>query len=129
MGIFDLFKKTKVELTEEQRRWNKMWDLWTRGNAEPPYAQLMRYYSEVMNGGHGQYFSNIENDGGFEKELPALETVLSEKLVEQLRRAYKAYLAEGGSADEILEQCDDVFYDHEDEISGQLKGYASSMPL
>ena len=26
MGIFDLFKKKKVELTEEQLKWNKMWE-------------------------------------------------------------------------------------------------------
>ena len=27
MGLFDIFKKKKVELTEEQLKWNKMWDL------------------------------------------------------------------------------------------------------
>lgn len=30
MGLFDIFKKKKeVELTEEQLKWNKMWELWT----------------------------------------------------------------------------------------------------
>ena len=62
MGLFDLFKKKKVELTEEQLKWNKMWDLWTDGNAESPYAELMTYQSEINNGGHGQYFCNIENN-------------------------------------------------------------------
>ena len=28
MSIFDIFKKQKVELTEEEQRWNKIWDLW-----------------------------------------------------------------------------------------------------
>ena len=55
MGLFDLFKKKKVELTEEQLKWNKMWDLWTDGEAESPYAELMTYQSEINNGGHGQY--------------------------------------------------------------------------
>ena len=26
MGLFDIFKKKQVELTEEQLKWNKMWE-------------------------------------------------------------------------------------------------------
>ena len=26
MGVFSFFKKSKVELTDEQKKWNKMWD-------------------------------------------------------------------------------------------------------
>ena len=53
-----LFGK-KSELTEEQKKWNKMWDLWANGLTDSPYAELMTYQSEVYNGGHGQYFDNV----------------------------------------------------------------------
>ena len=57
MGLFNIFKKKKVVLTEEQLKWNKIWDLWAEGEAESPYAELITYQSEINNGGHGQYFS------------------------------------------------------------------------
>ena len=28
MGLFDAFKKKKAELSDEQKKWNMMWDLW-----------------------------------------------------------------------------------------------------
>ena len=31
MGLFDLFKTKNTGLTEEQRKWNKMWELWVGG--------------------------------------------------------------------------------------------------
>ena len=96
MGLFDLFKKKKVELkvelTEEQLKWDKMWDLWSDGEAKSPYAELMTYQSEINNGGHSQYFFNIENNDDLSKEISALETILSNKLVANLHMAYKAYL-------------------------------------
>ena len=64
MGLFDIFKKKKVELTEEQLKWNKMWELWTEAKVEVPYAQLMTYQSEVNNGGHDQYFQVRTQCGG-----------------------------------------------------------------
>ena len=69
MGLFDIFKKKKIELTEEQLRWNKTWDLWVEKKAETPYAELMTYQSEVNNGGHDQYFTKVENTGDIQKEI------------------------------------------------------------
>ena len=62
MGLFDFLKKKEVQLTDEQKKWNKMWELWSEGEADSPYAELMTYQSEINNGGHGQYFCNIENN-------------------------------------------------------------------
>lgn len=134
MGLFDLFKKKKVELTEEQRKWNKMWDLWVEGQADSPFAELMTYQSEINNGGHDQYFTNVENTGDLQKEMIALETVLSSKLKENLKKAYEAYLIsednEGDEqAEEALEHCDDVFYENEEEINRTLKEYADNVKL
>ena len=134
MGLFDLFRKKKTELTEEQRKWNKMWDLWEEGLADSPFAELMTYQSEVNNGGHDQYFTNIENTGDLQKELTALETVLSSKLKENLKKAYEAYRIledheEDEQAEAALEQCDDVFYENEEEINHKLEEHAKSIKL
>jgi len=55
MGIFGFFSKEQT-LSDADRKWNRMWDLWVEGSAESPYSELMEYESEVNNGGHSQYF-------------------------------------------------------------------------
>jgi len=134
MGLFDIFKKKKIELTEEQLRWNKMWDLWVEGKVDSPFAELMEYQSQVNNGGHDQYFTNVENTGDLQNEMSALEQILSEKLNSNLKRAYKAYLVleekeDDEKAEETLEHCDDVFYENEEEINHALEEYASKLEL
>ncbi len=134
MGLFDIFKKKKTELTEEQLRWNKMWDLWVEGKVDAPFAELMEYQSQVNNGGHSQYFTNVENTGDLQKEMSALEQILSKTLSTNLKNAYEAYLVleekeEDEKAEEILEKCDDVFYENEEEINHILEEYASKIEL
>ena len=134
MGLFDIFKKKKNALTEEQLKWNKMWELWTEEKAVSPYAELMTYQSEINNGGHSQYFTNLENTGGLSKEMAVLEQILSKKLRDNLNEAYKAYLTleekdEDEEAEAALEQCDDVFYENEEEINRLLEEYAGKIEL
>ena len=134
MGLFNIFKKKKVELTEEQQKWNRMWELWTEEKVETPYAELMTYQSEINNGGHSQYFTNVENIGDLQKEMSALEQILSKKLGTNLKKAYKAYLVlkeneDDEKSEETLEQCDDVFYENEEEINYALEEYASKIEL
>ena len=134
MGLFDVFKKKKVELTEEQQKWNKMWDLWAEGEAISPYAELMTYQGEINNGGHDQYFTNVENTGDLQKEMSALEKMLSPKLKNNLQKAYEAYLVleekeDDEQAEEILEQCDDVFYENEEQINHILQEYANTLEV
>ena len=134
MGLFDIFKKKNVELTEEQLKWDKMWELWTEEKVESPYAELMTYQSEINNGGHSQYFTNVENTGDIQKDMSAVETILSKKMSTNLKKAYKAYLVleekeEDEKAEEILEECDNVFYELEEEINHVLEEYASKIEL
>ena len=134
MGLFDLFKKKKVELTEEQLKWNKMWDLWAEGEAESPYSELMTYQSEINNGGHGQYFFNVGNNDDLNKEISALETILSDKLVDNLHKAYKAHLIleqneDDEKAEAIIEKCDEIFFENEEEINSILEAYANKIQL
>ena len=91
MGVFGFFKKRKSELSREQKKWNKMWDLWAENRADTPYAEVMTYQSEVNNGGHDQYFLNVEQTGDLQAEISILENVLSEELRSNLLTAYDAY--------------------------------------
>lgn len=133
MGLFAFSKKKKGELTEAQLKWNKMWQLWAEGHADSPYAELMTYQSEINNGGHEQYFINEESTSDIEKEMSSLETILPSKLREALEEAYRAYMSmdeeEDEEAEEILEQCDDLFYEHQDEINRILEKYAAGIKL
>ena len=134
MGVFSFFKKSKVELTDEQKKWNKMWDLWAEGRADSPYAELMTYQSEINNGGHDQYFFNIENSGNLQKEMAVLKTVLPAKLRDNLQNAYDAYLKltneeSDEQAGTILSQYDDEFYKVEEDINRILREYASQIEL
>ena len=134
MGVFSFFKKSKVKLTDEQKKWNKMWDLWAEGRADSPYAELMTYQSEINNGGHDQYFFNIENSGNLQKEMAVLKTVLPAKLRDNLQNAYDAYLKltneeSDEQAGTILSQYDDEFYKVEEDINRILREYASQIEL
>lgn len=132
MGLFDLFQKKK-ELPEEDRKWNKMWDLWAEGEAEAPYAQLMEYESEVNNGGHSQYFFNVANCGDLKAEAEILLKTLPEPLLSNFRKAYEAFSGQEDICDDendgLFEQCDDVFYEQEQLLTDILKSYADRMTL
>lgn len=134
MGVLDFFKKRKSELSHEQKKWNKMWELWAENRADTPYAEVMTYQSEVNNGGHDQYFFNVEQTGDLQAEISILENVLSEELRSNLLTAYDAYqmLADKESDEEweaILEGCDNIFFKNEEEINRILKEYASKIEL
>lgn len=134
MGVFSFLKKNKVGLTDDEKKWNKLCELWMEGEAESPFAELMTYQSEINNGGHAQYFSNVENTGDLQKEMTELETVLPSKLKENLKKAYKAYLdleeqEENEQSEKDLEQCDDVFYENEEEVTCMLKEYSAGVKL
>ena len=134
LWVYLIYLRKKTELTEEQLKWNKMWDLWTEGEAESPYAELMTYQGEINNGGHSQYFFNIENNDDLGKEMSALENILSNKLIDNLHKAYKAHLIleeneDDEKAEEIMEQCDALFFEHEEEINSKLQAYADTIQL
>lgn len=134
LTIWIIKKVNKHKLTDEDKKWNKMLDLWIGEKLESPYTELMTYYNEVMNGGHSQYFTNIENTKDIQKEINVLETTLPKVHKTNLKKAYKAYLAieknvDDERAEEILRQCDDTFYENEDTINSILKEYASTIQL
>ena len=116
MGIFDIFKKKKAALTTDQKL-GKMWDLWAVNKLDLPCAKLMKYESEVNNGGHSQYFYNVANCTDLAVEVEAVLSMLPEPLRENLARGYAAFSEQDDISDdvndELFEECDDVFYEHE----------------
>lgn len=127
-----MFQK-KRELTEQERKWNLMWDLWARGEADSPYAELMEYEGEINNGGHSQYFFNVSNCGDLKAEVEAILPILPEPLRGNLKRGYDAFAAQEDICDddneELFEECDDVFYEHEQLLMDILKQYADTLTL
>ena len=131
MGLFDGGKGGKAELNDE-KKWNRMWELWSEGKVDSPYAELMTYQSEVYNGGHDQYFTNTELTGDLQESLAALKTILPAEMQSNLQRAYDAYmlLEENEAeerAEEVLTQCDDAFYENEEQINNILQAYADGI--
>ena len=117
MGIFDLFKKKNNKPLTTDEKLDKMWDLWAEEKLDLPCAKLMKYESEVDNGGHSQYFFNVANCGDLAVEVEAMLSMLPDPLRENLARGYAAFIAQENNDDdvndELFEECDDVFYEHE----------------
>ena len=116
MGIFDVFRK-KESTSTTYNKLDRMWELWASGELQLPCAKLMTYESEVNNGGHSQYFFNIANCGDLAAEVEAVLSMLPEPLRANLNRGYVVYAAQedtcGDDNEELFEECDDVFYEHE----------------
>lgn len=136
--LFDLFKRKKkntVEntvLSEDDKQWNKMWELWADGKIESPYNELMAYQSEVNNGGHSQYFINTENTGDIDNDMSALSKILPDILKENLQTAYQTHLLleqdeTNEDAESVLEKCDDVFFQNEKDINDILESFCKEI--
>lgn len=120
-------------MSESERKWNLMWDMWVAGDAESPYAELMEYESEVNNGGHSQYFFNVANCGDLHAEVSEILNVLPEPLRRNLEKGYDAFSAQEDICDdaneELFEECDNFFYENEQMLLDVLQAYADSLTL
>lgn len=109
---------------------NKIWDLWAEGKAKTPYTELMTYQGEINNGGHSQFFLNVSNTGDLPVTVEVLLGVLPEPLKSNLQRAYDSHLSTADADEEdseLLDECDDVFYEYEEMINSLLDEYAASL--
>ena len=129
MGIFDFFRKKQAPLTEEQLLDN-LWTLWEQGRAPSPAAELMTYESEVNNGGHSQYFFNLAGSGSLNAAMDVILPILPAPLKENLHRGYLAFAAQEDIADDandaLFDECDSVFYQHEQLLTDLLRAYAKA---
>jgi len=140
MGLFDIFKKKTAPKKEVEKtlppeaiRWNKMWDMWAEERIPSPYQDLMTYQSEINNGGHSQFFLNVSNTGDLEAVVKEVLSILPETLSSNLEDAFSAYKKYGDvdddKLDEILDNCDGIFYENEDDINNILENYAETIEL
>ena len=132
MGFLNWFKKKKKQEPIEYVQWNKMWDLWAKGEIPSPFAELMEYDSQVNNGGHAQFFDNVSESADLSAVLSALYAILNEVLKNNLQKAERAYLELDEFCDEleqIFDECDDVFYANESGIEKALKEYAKTIEV
>lgn len=119
-------------MSDSNLKWNKMWDLWAEGEVESPCAEIMTYHSEVNGGGHYSFYDNSDVS---EETVEILKNTLPDVLSECVAKGYEAYLAlEEGTDDEekyedILAECDDIFYDNESMIEEILAKYAETIEL
>lgn len=120
-------------LSEKDLKWNKLWDLWVEEKIESPFNELMKYYSEINNGGHLQFFDNVSGNYNLDEVVKNIMSVLPEALKENLETAYKIYLINPDDiSDEnnfILEGCDSFYYDNEDFVTEILKSRADKIKL
>ena len=140
MGLFDIFKKkaapkkeAEKSLPPEAMKWNKMWELWEKEQAKSPYQELMTYQSEINNGGHSQFFFNVSNTGNLDAVVKEVLSILPETLSGNLEDAFSAYKkyadVDDDKMDEILDNCDDIFYENEDDVNKILEDYAETIEL
>lgn len=118
-------------MNERERKLDLMWDLWAEGKAPSPCAELMEYEAEVNNGGHSQYFFNVANCGDLKAAVEVILPLLPDPLHDNLKRGYDAFAAQAEIDDddneELFEECDDVFYEHERLLIEVLKTHAESL--
>ena len=135
MGIFSWFRRKKqvVELPHDAKQWNKMWDMWVEGEIESPYYELMEYLNGVNNGGHCCHFDNIMGNDDLGEYVKNLESILPEPLKSNVTRAYNAFMVNpddiSDENNDILDECDKVYYDHEELVNAILKDKASTIDV
>lgn len=139
MGFFKkLFHKETLEERAERLQ-DEMWESWEEGNLPPSYQALLTYVSDVMDGGHLQYFLNRDlREENFFSLMPTLRELLPEGHAGNLSNAYRAYcrleldLAKDGDIVEALDadpliSYDKYYFDHEEEIFDLLAACAESL--
>ena len=131
MGFFDIFKRKTnkqnkdMEFPPEYLQWNKMWDLWVNGEIE--------YSSGINNGGHHCHLDNVNGNQDLYKYVEQLMLILDEPLKSNIKNAFNAYIENPDDVSDknvaVLENCDNVFYKHEDEINRLLQDRANKIEL
>ena len=92
MGFFKkLFHKETPEERAERLQ-DEMWESWEEGNLPPSYQALLTYVSDVMDGGHLQYFLNRElREENFFSLMQTLRALLPEVHAGNLSTATRAH--------------------------------------
>ncbi len=112
---------------KEELQWNKMMDLWVQEKLESPYLELIEYVNGVSGEGHYCHFDNVSDHKDLKQYVDVLVQILPEILKENLIQAYDAYTID--EDEEVLNHCDDVYYDNEEIVNHILKEHAMKIEL
>lgn len=128
--MFNIFSKKKksVELTDEEKSWNKLWELYSNGELDSidhGIYCLCEYDSGVNGEGHSGFFCNSDNCDTLDDLIGTLKTVLPESHCLNLMAAYEAY--ETDNEDGVCEKADDFFYENEEDILKILQSFADNL--
>lgn len=125
----EIAKDFERSLTDEERKWRKMWDMWRDEKIETPYAELMTYYNAVDSGGHFQYFENIRVKKHIKKNISTLSNIMSVELLQNLKNAYNTFLASPQIDEECFKEYDDIFFENIEEIIHILEEFSLNIEL
>ena len=120
-------------MSQEDLQWNKMLDLWVEEKLESPYSELIEYLNGINGEGHFCHFDNVSDNGNLRKYVKTLMNILPEPLKSNILLAYKAYMVNPDDVsdenNEILNNCDNVYYENEELVNEILRKRASKIKL
>ena len=125
----EIAKDVERSLTDEERKWRKMWSMWLDEKIKTPYAELMTYYDAVDNGGHFQYFENIRVKKHIKKNISTLSKIMSVELIENLKNAYNTFLVSEQIDEESFKEYDNIFFENVEEIICILEDFSLNIEL
>ena len=132
MGLFDIFKK-KEPVTDEQLKWEYLWEQWRLEEVPEPYNTVMTYYKEIKKEGHTRFFLNIAFCGEVEKAVNKIGDLLPPVLCENLKTAYSHYVIlvneENEETEQKIRDCDTVFDENEKLILDIIQEYADTLEV
>ncbi len=116
---------TKKESTEN-KKWNKLWELYGNSEWNDPIFYLCDYDSGINGEGHLCFFDN--NQDCLSKYSEELKKVMPDELYKNFARALRAFEL-GIDAEKICSESDDYFYEHEPDIIKIIQSYANTLEL
>lgn len=132
MGLFDIFKK-KEPMTDEQLKWEYLWEKWQLEEVPEPYNTIMTYYKEIKKEGHTRFFINIAFCGEVEKAVEKIGSLLPPVLCENLKTAYSHYVIlvneENEETEAKIRECDTFFDENEQLILDIIQEYADTLEV
>lgn len=120
-------------LSKVDLQWNKMMDLWVDEKLESPYLELIEYLNGINGEGHFCHFDNVNDNGDLKEYVTTLMTILPEPLKSNIKLAYKTYKINSDDIsdenEEILKNCDKIYYENENLVNNILIKRASKIEL
>lgn len=121
--FFSFRKKKKFNLTEEQIKWNQLWDKYANGVLDENYYVLCDYHAGVNGGGHHCFLDN--NAQSLLKYVKSLKILLPNNFFAEFNKAYTAYI-DNNDVEKMCDLADNYFYENEQVIFDILQAYANS---